>query len=261
MNPDDSKSMQIATLPAARGAQWTIDGIRLLGRQPLALLACGFLALMLMSLPLIIPGIGVPIAVAIVPAIYVGLMKAIRATDQGQMPNPAMLVSVFSKDGPAVWQPLLVLGAVSAVLTVVVMGLNTLLGGATLADFMLPGPDGETPPDPTTLLLPFGLFLVLYTPVQMALWYSPLFVAWHQVPVGKALFFSLVAVWRNRWALVALFVTWASVIAVGLFLLAGAASVLGLSAAGLTLVVSPLSMAALTAMYCSFWLTYRDVIS
>ncbi|MEZ5649519.1 MAG: BPSS1780 family membrane protein [Burkholderiaceae bacterium] len=252
--------MQIERLPTARGYSWTTEGIRLLLRQPLGLLASGFLALMLMSLPLIIPGIGVPLAVAIVPAIFVGLMKAIRAVDQGQNPNPAMLISVFTRDGKTVWQQLLVLGAVSAVLTVLVMGANTVLGGATMADFVLPGPDGEQPPDPTTLLLPFALFLVLYTPVQMALWYAPLFVAWHQVPVSKALFFSLVAVWRNRWAFVAMFIAWALVLIIGLGMLAGLASMLGLPPSLLAMIVSPLTMAAITAMYCSCWLTYRDVI-
>ncbi|MEZ5657061.1 MAG: hypothetical protein R3E83_00570 [Burkholderiaceae bacterium] len=94
----------------------------------------------------------------------------------------------------------------------------------------------------------------------MAIWYAPLFVAWHQVPIGKALFFSLVAVWRNRWPFAAMFLAWAMVLVVGMGMLAGLASVLSLPASMLTLIVSPLTMAAITAMYCSCWLTYRDVI-
>ncbi|MDP0995369.1 hypothetical protein, partial [Klebsiella pneumoniae] len=39
---------------------------------------------------------------------------------------------------------------------------------------------------------------VLYIPVAVLFWFAPLLVAWHGIPVGKALFFSWMAVWRNR---------------------------------------------------------------
>jgi hypothetical protein len=33
----------------------------------------------------------------------------------------------------------------------------------------------------------------------MVTWFAPQLVAWHGQPVGKALFFSFFACWRNRW--------------------------------------------------------------
>ena len=35
-------------------------------------------------------------------------------------------------------------------------------------------------------------------PILMVTWFAQL-VAWHGQPVGKALFFSFFACWRNRW--------------------------------------------------------------
>lgn len=251
--------MKIERVPATRGYAWMLEGLRLLGRQPIGLLAIGFMAVMMMFFPLIIPLIGVPLALAIVPVVYVGLMKAIRAVDQGQPPNPALLFSVFAKDGPRVWQPLLMLGAVSAVLAVAIMGVNALLGGATLADFITTTPEGEMP-HPSSLIMPFLVTLLLYTPFQMAMWYSPMFVAWHQVPVGKSLFYSLVAVWRNRWAFVTLFIAWVVLFVLVLMIIGTVFSALALSPGIVNLLVVMLTMAAFTAMYCSFWVTYRDVI-
>ena len=40
---------------------------------------------------------------------------------------------------------------------------------------------------------------MLYTPILMLTWFAPQLIAWHRYPVGKAMFFSLFACWRNRW--------------------------------------------------------------
>ncbi|MEZ5738840.1 MAG: BPSS1780 family membrane protein [Burkholderiaceae bacterium] len=190
--------MRIISHPAIRGYYWLTEGLRIFRLQPLGLLAITFLALVIMSLPLVLPGVGFLLAVAIVPLLYVGLMHAIRQADQGQLPNPAMLFQAFQGPNPRIWQSLLVLGGVSAALTVLALGVTTLLGGSTMIDMSVTEPDSEAMRDPMSVLGPILVFFACYTPVQMALWFSPMFVAWHQISVGKALFFSIVAVWRNK---------------------------------------------------------------
>lgn len=47
------------------------------------------------------------------------------------------------------------------------------------------------------VMLAGQLALLLFAPLMMAYWYAPVLVAWHQLSVAKALFFSFVACRRN----------------------------------------------------------------
>ena len=106
----------------------------------------------------------------------------------------------------------------------------------------------------------FVVTQLIYAPVQLPLWYAPLFVAWHKLPPGKAMFFSVVAVLRNKGAFVQYVIMWAVIallasLAVQMLFLA-----FGLAPLLILLVFLPLSLLMPTAVYCSFWPTYRDVV-
>jgi uncharacterized membrane protein len=111
------------------------------------------------------------------------------------------------------------------------------------------------------MLLAPALFLVLYIPVQMALWYAPLFVAWHSVPPRKAMFFSFVATWRNRWAFVQFGLTWFAVALAVSLIFRLLESVFGEDSSMLAFfVLSPVSLVMTGALLCSLWPTYRDAV-
>ena len=118
--------------------------------------------------------------------------------------------------------------------------------------------DSRLPQAP--LLLSALVFLLVYTPMQMALWYSPLFCAWHGLPALKALFFSIAAVMRNKWAFLQYALSWMGVALIVSVVVQAAKLLLGDSPMLMSLVLSPLSLIVLTALYCSFWPTYREVI-
>ncbi len=97
-----------------------------------------------------------------------------------------------------------------------------------------------------------------YLPVALLMWYAPMLVAWHGVPVGKALFFSLVGVWRNRAAFAVYGVAWVAIwmAASTVIALVSLATGIGNVAA---IVVAPLAMVMLTCMYCSMYESYATV--
>jgi len=110
------------------------------------------------------------------------------------------------------------------------------------------------------LMIAAAVFLVLYTPIQMALWFAPLFVAWHRIAPVKSMFFSLVAVWRNRGAFLIYALGWLA-IAVALSMAIQILSrTLDPGPLILSFVLSPLSLAMLAALYASSWISYRDTV-
>lgn len=254
--------MQIARLPAARGRAWVLDGFRLLRRAPLALLALSFMYLLVLMFTTLVPLIGPFAPLLATPLLSVGVMHAARAAQRGERPTPQMLIAGLREPARRQWRALLVLGVVNAGSTLAALAVASLADDGTLLRIATGQATGDDPSlqDPS-LLLASLLFLFAYTPLQMALWFAPLFCAWHGLPPTKALFFSLVAVMRNRWAFLQFALGWVAVALVASLLIQLLKGLLGGSPLLMSLLLSPTSLLVLTALYCSFWATYRDVVT
>lgn len=254
--------MQINPLRAAIGWRWVRDGFALLRRQLVALLAITFLNLILLSLSVLIPLFGPVAPLVLTPALMVGLMHAIRATDAGQSPSPLLLFAGFRDAGGNAWRPLLVLGGVNAGATLTALALAALADGGALMG-MATGqvPAEEVAVEDSSLFYSAIVFVLVYTPMQMALWYAPLLAAWHGVPPFKALFFSFVAVLRNKGAFLVFALSWFGVALLASFGVRVLNALLGENPVLLSMLLSPLSLLLITAVYCSFWATYRDAVT
>jgi hypothetical protein len=251
--------MYVRKVQPACGWRWVIEGFRLLGTRPLAVLGMTVLFLFTLVVPTVFPLIGGFAPLLLTPALAVGFMQAVRGIQEGRMPSPWTLYSGFTEHGGQVWRPLLILGAINAALTASVLALTAMADGGTLFRLATGALDpNDAAAQDASLAYAAIVFLLLYLPVQMAMWYAPLFVGWHRVSPPKALFFSLIAVWRNRAAFFVYMTGW--------FIVAIALSIVlqvlrGLLPDGMMpLVMSPASLAMLGALYCSFWPSYRDVI-
>ncbi|UCE30960.1 MAG: hypothetical protein JSW68_13110 [Burkholderiales bacterium] len=250
--------MQVVKLPAGTGWRWVGGGFALLRRQPLAVIALTFLFLMALSLTTLLGGF-MPLALA--PLFSVGLMHVLRAVDSGQPATPALLIRQFQDDGGSAWKRLLVLGAINLLVTLGVLALAALADGGALMRLITGGLELDDPALADGSMLTAAIvFLVAYTPVQMAMWYAPLFTAWHGVSPPKALFFSLVAVWRNRWAFVVYILGWFGILLAATLTLRMIGGLLAADSMVLSLLVSPISLLLVTALYASFWPTYRDAV-
>lgn len=188
--------MQALQRPARNGLRWLSDGFRLVRRRPSAMMAVvtayWFVILFVSSLPYL----GSLIASLLMPLLSVGVMNACRRNDAGELPRIDVLISAFRDDADRV-KSLVALGALYLALTLLVLFATSLVDGGILMGLMtgrevtaeeLLSPEFERAAQ---------LALVLMAPIMMAWWYAPLLVSWKGVSLVKALFFSLVACWRN----------------------------------------------------------------
>ena len=261
--------MQVSRLPASSGRRWVMEGFRLLRRQPVPLLLLVVICMFLLGVSSAIP-LGPFVWALGTPLLLVGLMRAVRVVDRGDPPSPKMLLAAIQEDGGRAVKPLLLLGLTNVVASMAALAIVSLLVGGLPDPGVLStqAPDGagtpgvpDVPVPDTSMLLAPALFLVLYIPVQMALWYAPLFVAWHRVPPRKAMFFSFVATWRNRWAFVQFGLTWFVVALAVSLVFRLLESVFGEDSSMLAFfVLSPVSLVMTGALLCSLWPTYRDAV-
>lgn len=249
--------MKLNIVTPGTGFSWVKLGIRTFLRQPLAMSGLFFLFMAVVSVLSVVPVLGTALSLAMVPAATVGLMAASREASEGRFPMPTTLITAL-RSGSEKTRSMLVLGALYAGALLLVMGVAALTAGATPTPTDLQGAE-VTPETVRDTLLNSGMWwaALAYLPVIMAFWHAPALVHWQGVSPVKSLFFSLLACWRNKGAMLVYTLGW-----VGVFLVAGLvmsllSSMLGGSETmGFLMYPAVLLMASM--FHTSIYFTYRD---
>ncbi|KRC01257.1 hypothetical protein ASE11_06450 [Hydrogenophaga sp. Root209] len=248
--------MKLHLVPARTGLQWVKLGMKTFFRQPLAMSGLFFMFMATVSVLSLIPLLGTVISLALVPAATLGLMAATREAVQGRFPMPSTLVSGL-RGTPVQTRNMLVLGALYAAGLLLVLGVATLFAGEAI-----PPPDANAEVTAEVVrasLANQGLLagLVVYLPVLMAFWHAPALVHWHGVSPGKSLFFSFMACWGNKGAMLMYSLGW-----IGVFMLVGLfMSLLGAflgGAAALNIVLYPAVLFMASMFHTSIYFTFVD---
>ncbi|MGF6904311.1 BPSS1780 family membrane protein [Paraburkholderia sp. GAS348] len=249
--------MQLIEVPAKTGYVWFRQGIWLFRKNPLAFLTLFFTYLLVMTLASQIPVIGGVLPLVFIPGIAVGFMAACRNTIAGKPVFPTILVDGFHSYGPVVAKRLLLLGVLYVVAMALVLAGSALADGGMLLKVML----GMATMDQDAIAnsnIPLAVItaFAFYIPVAMIFWFSPVLIAWHDVPPVKAMFFSIVSCWRNRGAFIVFGALWFAVATTVSFGLTALMQALGAGDFAFAILM-PATMIVTTMLYCSFYATYR----
>lgn len=250
--------MHVLTLPAKRGWQWLVEAFRIFRKAqfmfPLVVLSYWMMMVILNSIPVI----GPVAATVCIPAFSVSLMNVCRLLEEGDKINPTLLFSGFRKNP----RTLLILGTLYLVIALAILGLTSLIDDGMLFRFFVADRESkEAVSGDGNVILSAQVALAFFIPLMMAYWYAPVLVAWHNLPAGKALFFSFVACLRNWRAFVvysiAVFITGA--ILPAFVLRAVSAFLSGPGNTALVMLTLMLVFIGLPLLYASFYVSYRDV--
>lgn len=248
--------MKLRTVPAATGFEWIRLGVRTFFRQPLAMSGLFFMFMAAVSVLALIPFLGTALSALLTPAINLGLMSATREASAGRFPMPNQLLTAF-RGSPTATRGMFSLGGLYG------LGLMLLLLVAGLIDSAVVdpvAPQDLSPADAMRLALgspALWIALVLMLPLQMLFWHAPALLFWHGVPPIKSLFFSALAIWANKGALLLFLIGWT-----GLFALLGAALSMIVVAFGgpeaASVVMYPAVLLVASMFFTSIWFTVRD---
>jgi hypothetical protein len=249
--------MRLHLVPARTGLTWVQLGMKTFMRQPLAMAGLFFMFMAVVSVLSVLPLVGAAVALALVPAATLGLMAASREAQAGRFPMPVTLIVAF-RAGPQRRRAMLTLGAMYA---------GTLLGLMLLAA-LVGGTDGTPPPadpaqvTPEALRAALGgpamwLVMLLYLPVMAAFWHAPALVHWHDVSPLKSLFFSAMACWANRGAMLVFMASWLAVFMFGGLAVTLIGALFGGTGA-LQVIVYPFMLLLASLFHTSLYFTFRD---
>jgi hypothetical protein len=241
------------------GWMWLRQALALYGKQPFAFTALVIIYTMTLMLLANVPLLGLPLASALVPFGTVAITLAGRDAQRGVMPMPSLLIEAFRN--PVQRTPLLRLGGLHALMVVTLVIIASLLAADELREWQVV--DGQFDAETVAQNIPWDALiaaLLLYVPILMMTWFAPQMVAWHRQPTGKALFFSFFAVWRNRWAFLALGALIALLtLGVG-WMATELLRMLGLSAQAASMLFAPVALVLTSIAYATQYPIYHSVI-
>jgi len=249
--------MRANRLEAAAGLRWIAEAFGIFRVAPLRQLLYDLAFLFALTLALSIPVAGFAMVWLLVPALLIGPHAIARAASRGAPPAPALLAAGFRRDFAAQLR----LGAVYLAGMLAVLAATVPADGGRFALAMmgfgrLEIDDLQAGDLQDAMMIGAGL----QTALLAALWYAPLLVAWKQVSVGKAVFFSAAAALIN----------WRAFLAYGAGITLLFAFVLMLALGGAMLFGGSRALQANSALFAVVWtllpvwfassyLSYRDV--
>jgi len=272
-------TIRIRSVPALAGLRWIRLGLRAFGRQPggfMGMFGLYMLCMLLLTIPL---SLLVPLAEAIhvdpivvgtltlvaMPLLSLAFMLSTEAVTNDLRISPALLFAPM-RASPQARRSLLAIGLVYfGVFLLAWFGGNGLDGGESVKWFLanaVAQPDAAKAPTLPTplsdaargvLLLKIGIVAVGSIP----LWHAPALVQWGRYGAAKAMFASVVALWRTRAALamfgLGFFALWiaATVVTAVLALVLGESIVL-------LLIVAMLYWALSALFYVTLWFGFND---
>lgn len=272
-------TVRIRSIPARAGLRWIQLALRAFARQPagfMGMFGMFLLAMLLFSIPL---ALLVPLANALhvdnvivsmlglvlMPLLSLSFMLSTEAVTNDLRIRPSLFFAPLRTTAQA-RRSLLAIGLVYVAMFLAAWFIgNGLDGGETarwLADHMMRPPEGAAPP-PVLVPLSQAAMIVVFLKmavvavVTIPLWHAPPLIHWGHYGAAKAMFASVVAMWRTRAALAVFCLGWLALS----FGLACVLAVLELLLGSSVLVVgfAVLMSWALSALfYVTLWFGFLD---
>jgi len=247
--------MKLNSVAPKEGYTWIRQGIWLFKQNPLGFLMLVFMYVFVAQLAVLVPVIGIFAVLLLTPTLSVGFMTACRQAIQKERIRPSIYV-IALQSSPLIRKRILQLGLVYAAL---ILALSFILSMLVDFELLIPLMTNDKPITPEVvrqiyLILFFGG--LLYIPVAMLMWFSPVLVAWADMSVAQALFSSAIACWANRGAFFLYIAIWGAILIAIPLTIGSIFDALDLGQAA-SFIIAPISMAGLTVMHCSFFATWK----
>ncbi len=277
--PATSPIVRIRSIPARAGLRWIQLALRAFARQPagfMGMFGMFLLAMLLFSIPL---ALLVPLANALhvdsvivsmlglvlMPLLSLSFMLSTEAVTHDLRIRPSLFFAPLRTSAQA-RRSLSAIGLVYVLMFLAAWFIgNGIDGGETakwLNDHMMVPPEGAAAQPVLVPLSQAGLFVVflkmgVVAVVTIPLWHAPPLIHWGRYGAAKAMFASIVALWRTRAALAVFGLGWLALS----FALASALALLELLFAGSALVVGfaiLMSWALSALFYVTLWFGFVD---
>ncbi len=245
--------MVVRVVASGRGWDWLVEGFALFRKAPAMWVALMALLALIWLASLFIPLLGPLLFHLLSPLFFAGLMTGCRALDSGEPLEIRHLFEGFRQQAA----PLVTIGGVYLVGTVIVMGIVLITAGGSMLPTVLSkgaGVDIETLRAALrSLAIALAVGAVVYLPLIMLIWFAPPLVAFEGVAPLAAMKLSFSACLRNTMP----FLVYGLAI-LGVWLLLSLPAAAGPFGAVIGIL---LLAASVPVLICSIYASYKDVFA
>jgi len=245
--------MEVRVVAAGRGWQWIVDGFALFRKTPAMWLALTTLLVLIWVVSLILPLLGTLLFNLLSPMFVAGLMTGCRAVENGEALEIQHLFAGFRQQAA----PLVTIGGVYLVGTIVVMGIVLLAAGGSMLPIVLSKGAGADIETLRAAIRSLAIALVIgsavYLPLIMLIWFAPLLVMFEGMAPVAAMKLSFAACFRNTVPFLVY-----GVAILGMWIVLSLPAALGVVGA---LLVLALLLASVPVLICSIYASYKDVFT
>jgi hypothetical protein len=256
--------MKLLRAEPGAGIAWIRRACQVFLQQPFGLAGLFSLCALVAFTVSWIPVVGGALLPVLAPAGSLVFMIATRRVLAGERPLPNAISALFGAGRQRLVE-LLKLGVAYLAASVVAMLIFMAIDGGATALWMdsvsttATSPAPTAPPLPDSRVLFSSLFrLALLALLSVPFWHAPALVYWGRQSWAKSLFFSTMAIWRNRGAFTVYGLGWLGLSLAFAMVFSILVALLGMpqtpSLAAVLVFVSGISL-YLTLMYTSLWFT------
>lgn len=243
-------------LPAQTGWLWIKEGFALFRKQPAEISTLFFGYMFLMLVVGIIPAIGQLLPLLLAPVFAITFMQACAYIDKSRKVYPNLLFAGFRS--PQI-RTLIQLGVLHLLAAVLAIAASAIVDGGTFWQAMT----GQLVVDEnivrdSNMAMSMLFATAIYIPAAIVFWFAAPLIAWQNMSIGKAIFFSFFTMVRAKKAFIAYCLGWAAINI--LLLLIISTVIVGLLGAKVTmLILLPMSILLTVIMCCSSYVVYRQL--
>lgn len=248
--------MQAAILPPIAAWLWIKEAYKLFSSQPMAMLFWSVGTSFFINILSLIPIIGQILLIVLTPIITFLTLCACKEITNNVKMRPDMWFAPLK--GTQITKPLLRLGLayMASNLIAAFVAVTPFMGSIT-AVF-----DASNDPNINDLMqamsAPLTLFGVFYILIAALFWHTPALIGWHKIPMKKALFYSMIACWRNKYPIIAYILMWLGIF-YGLHYLLELIINIGVSRTLLSWLALLIDIFITAILYCSFYAIYSSI--
>jgi hypothetical protein len=242
------------THTAKTGWLWIKEGFSLFKKQPVGFNLLFLAYFFIMHIISIIPLMKI-VSLITLPLFSMAFMVACREVKRGNKISAKQIIAQLRDPST---KTLLLLGVLYPLAALAALGISSLADGGLLWQAAVgSGVDPEAIPD-SNILNAVLVFFLLCIPAGMAFWYAAPLIAWHNMSLSKALFYSFFTVYRTGRAFIVYLLGWFVISIVIPSIVSGFVAItFGLPAA--FAVALPASIILTVVIYCSFYPTYTTL--
>ena len=260
--------LRLHPVASHRGWLWIRHGFALWARRPLAFVGLfSFFLFSLLLLLVMVPVLGGPLGMALLPLLSLGFMIASRSAAAGGPVQVRQLIAGLRHPDRRQRRAQWLLCGIYALATMVVIYLADWVDGGLFEDLQRliaqTSADGKPSPELDAILADPRLAQGMLVRVGLAgllsvpFWHAPALVHWGGQGVVQALFSSSVALWRTRGAFTVYMLGWAGLM-IGVALVVMVVGLLTGARQALGLLTMPIGLVFSAAFYVSLWFSFSD---